>query len=399
MRTSFYITIRYFFSKKKTNIVNIIIFLSTISLSISTFSLSTILSVFSGLEDLNIKLYQNNYPDIIISSFNGKDILFHENIFNEKMRSIKGIMCFSKTMEKKVFFHYKNEKYFFHLKGVDSKYEEVMNKFKKITIKNDKNLSHNKLDLYVGISSIFPFLFMDEVETDSMSISFFSYKNKKVFVPFLMQKKVRIKGLFHFNQEIDQKYLFCDILDIQNLINKNVFHSLEIKIHQEENIDKIKNILKKKFGPKFRIKTRTEEKRAFYKVINTEKIFIYFLFSLITIMTAFNLIGAIFILQLDKRENIFLLWSFGYSLYRIRRIFFYIGVIISVFGWIIGILTTYILSLLQDRYHLLKIGGKIPFPMKFTIEDFGMMTCIILTVGFFISFISSKKIEMNYSSR
>ncbi|WP_238784811.1 ABC transporter permease [Blattabacterium cuenoti] len=373
--------------------------MSTISLSISTFSLSTILSVFSGLEDLNIKFYQNNYPDIIISSFNGKDIFFHENIFNEKMRSIKGIMCFSKTMEKKVFFHYKNEKYFFHLKGVDSKYEEVMNKFKKITIKNDKNLSHNKLDLYVGISSIFPFLFMDEIETDSMSISFFSYKNKKAFVPFLMQKKVRIKGLFHFNQEIDQKYLFCDILDIQNLINKNVFHSLEIKIHQEENIDKIKNILKKKFGPKFRIKTRTEEKRAFYKVINTEKIFIYFLFSLITIMTAFNLIGAIFILQLDKRENIFLLWSFGYSLYRIRRIFFYIGVIISVFGWMIGILTTYILSLLQDRYHLLKIGGKIPFPMKFTIENFGMMTCIILTVGFFISFISSKKIEMNYSSR
>ncbi|WP_238784898.1 ABC transporter permease [Blattabacterium cuenoti] len=373
--------------------------MSTISLSISTFSLSTILSVFSGLEDLNIKFYQNNYPDIIISSFNGKDIFFHENIFNEKMRSIKGIMCFSKTMEKKVFFHYKNEKYFFHLKGVDSKYEEVMNKFKKITIKNDKNLSHNKLDLYVGISSIFPFLFMDEIETDSMSISFFSYKNKKDFVPFLMQKKVRIKGLFHFNQEIDQKYLFCDILDIQNLINKNVFHSLEIKIHQEENIDKIKNILKKKFGPKFRIKTRTEEKRAFYKVINTEKIFIYFLFSLITIMTAFNLIGAIFILQLDKRENIFLLWSFGYSLYRIRRIFFHIGVIISVFGWGIGILTTYILSLLQDKYHLLKIGGKIPFPMKFTIEDFGMMTCIILTVGFFISFISSKKIEMNYSSR
>lgn len=211
-----------------------------------------------------------------------------------------------------------------------------------------------------------------------------------------MQKKVRIKGLFHFNQEIDQKYLFCDI---QNLIKKNVFHSLEIKIHQKENIDKIKKILKKKFGKKFRIKTRTEEERAFYKVINTEKIFIYFLFSLITVMTAFNLIGAIFILQLDKRENIFLLWSFGYSLYRIRRIFFYIGVLISVFGWSIGILTTSILSLLQERYHLFKIGGKIPFPMKFTIEDFVMMTCIILTVGLFISFISSKKIEMNYSSR
>ncbi|AGD97946.1 lipoprotein-releasing system permease protein [Blattabacterium sp. (Blatta orientalis) str. Tarazona] len=396
MRTSFYITIRYFFYKKKTNIVNLIIFLSIISLSISTFSLSTILSVFSGLKDLNIKFYQNNYPDIMISSFNGKDIFFHENVLNKKMRSIKGIMCFSKTMEKKVFFHYKNEKYFFHLKGVDSKYEEVMNQFKKITFqdKNDKNLSHNKLDLYVGLSSIFPFLFMDKIEKDSMSISFFSYKKNSFSI--FNAKKVRIKGLFHFNQEIDQKYLFCDI---QNLIKKNAFHSLEIKIHQKENIDKIKKILKKKFGQKFRIKTRTEEERAFYKVINTEKIFIYFLFSLITVMTAFNLIGAIFILQLDKRENIFLLWSFGYSLYRIRRIFFYIGVLISVFGWSIGVLATFILSLLQERYHLFKIGRKIPFPMKFTIEDFVMMTCIILIVGLFISFISSKKIEMNYSSR
>ncbi|WP_238784264.1 hypothetical protein [Blattabacterium cuenoti] len=148
---TYYIAIRYFFSKKRTNIVNIILFLSTVSLSISTFSLSIILSVFSGLEDLNLKFYQIHYPDIVISSLNGKEFNISDKILMKKMKSAKGIMAFSKTMEKKVFFYYKNTVYLFHLKGVDSEYQKVMKNFKKVIL-TKKNTKNNKINIYVSLS-------------------------------------------------------------------------------------------------------------------------------------------------------------------------------------------------------------------------------------------------------
>ncbi|WP_185856043.1 ABC transporter permease [Blattabacterium cuenoti] len=404
MKTSFDIAIRYFFSKKKVNVVNIILFLSTVSLSVSTFVLSIILSVFSGLEDLNKKFYQTHYSDITISSFHGKEIDMNENFLRKKMKSVKGIMSFSKTIEKKVFFHYKNTVFFFPLKGVDNEYEKVMKNFKIFFLekKNRKTTEEkNKINLYIGLSSpiihYFPFFFFREREKQffpSVTIQLLTFikKSHKISIPFFIQKKAIIKGFFQFNQNTDKKYLFCNLSDIQNIINKNVFHTLEIKICQNENISTIKKILKKKFGSQFMIKTREEEEKAFYKVVNSEKLFIYFLFSLITLITGFNLISAIYILKLDKENQLFVLWSLGYSLSKIKRIFLSIGILITIFGWMFGIFISYIVSFLQKKYHLLKIVEDIPFPVKFTIENFCVITCVIFTVGVIVSFFSCRKI-------
>ncbi|WP_185851562.1 ABC transporter permease [Blattabacterium cuenoti] len=387
MKTSFYISIRYFFSKKKTNIVNIILFLSTLSLTISTLTLSIILSVFSGLKDLNVKFYKTHYPDITISSnSNEKEIHVNDNILLKKIKDTKGILAFSKTMEKKVYFHYKDDVYLFYLKGVDSEYQKVMNIFQKIII--NKNTKNDKMNIYVSL--FFPIIHYLSFLPVKIKFFYFFKKNKHL-VPFFIEKKAKIKGFFKFNQQTDHKYLFCDLYEIQNLIKRNVFQTLEIKISKNENVEQIKRILKKKLGSQFLIKTRIEEEKAFYKVINTEKIFIYFLFSLIALITGFNLMSAIYILQIDKKNQLFVLWSFGYSLYDIKKIFFYIGILITFFGWVTGIFVSYIVFFLQKTYHIFMIVEKIPFPLKFTIEDFFLITPVIFFVGIIVSFLSYRK--------
>lgn len=390
MNTSFYISIRYFFSKKKTNLVNIIVFLSTLSISVSTFSLSTILFVFSGLENLNKKFYHIHYPDITISYSNEKDFFIDDNII-KKIKSIQEIMAFSKTMEKKVFLHYKNHEYFIFLKGVDMEYEKVMNKFKKINLKNNRL---DYLNIYVGWSSMvthFPML-LYQVINIPLQIFIFDYK-KNTLDSFFLKKKVSIKGIFHFSPKMDRKYLFCDLSELQKIMKKKVFHALEIKIHDQANIQNLKNRLVKKLGPKFNITTRAEKEKIFYKVMNTEKIFIYFLFILMTLITGFNLFSAIFILQLDKIKELFTLWSMGFSLYRIKMIFFYMGLMITAFGCLSGLFISYIISLGQEKYKIFKIAKKIPFPVKITVEDSYIVVCIILIIGSIISFSSLKRIK------
>ncbi|WP_185852134.1 ABC transporter permease [Blattabacterium cuenoti] len=389
MSTSFYISIRYFFYKKKTNLVNIIVFLSILSISVSTFSLSTILFVFSGLENLNKKFYQTYYPDITVLHSNEEDFFLDDNVI-KKIKSIQGIITLSKTMEKKVFFYYNHHEYFILLKGVDTEYEKVMKKFKRINLKNNR---FDHLNIYVGWSSMvsyFPILY--HVINLPFQIFILDYK-KNPLDSFFLKKKISIKGIFHFIPKMDKKYFFCDLSELQHITNKKFFHALEIKIHDKANVNNMKNILIKKLGPKFNVITRAEREKIFYKVLNTEKIFIYFLFILMTLITGFNLFSAIVILQLDKLKELFTLWSMGFSLYKIKMIFFYVGFMITIFGCLSGVFLSYIISLIQEKYKIFKISKRIPFPVKITIEDSSIVVCIILIIGSIISFYSLRRIN------
>ncbi|WP_185863239.1 ABC transporter permease [Blattabacterium cuenoti] len=394
MNIYFYISIRYFFSKKKTNLVNIIVFLSILSISVSAFSLSTILFVFSGLENLNEKFHKTHYPDITISCLNEKNFFINDSII-KKIVPIQEIMAFSKTIERKAFLHYNNHEYFVLLKGVDVGYEKVMKKFRKINLKNNK---FDYLNVYIG-GRIVPPMLLYHIINQPFQILFFDSKKDKKKTLFFMKKKVFIKGIFHFSPKMDIKYLFCDLSELQNVMKQKGFQTLEIKAHDKVNIDNLKNILMKKLGSKFNIRTRVEREKGFHKVLNTEKIFIYFLFILITLITGFNLFSAICILQLDKIKEIFTLWSMGFSLYRIKMIFFYIGFMITTFGCFSGLFISYIISLIQEKYKIFKIEKKIPFPVKITIEDSYMVVCVILIIGSIISFYSLKRINnMIYSN-
>lgn|GEM_PF-6743960 len=391
MKTAFYISIRYFFSKKKTNIVNIIVFLSIFSIGFSTFSLSIILFVFSGLENINKKFYQIHYPDITISCSNEKNI--NDDTLIKKIKSIQGVRSFSKTMEKKVFLRYNNHEYFSLLKGVDKEYEKVMEKFKIINFKNNK---FNSLNIYVGWSSIvsyFPILY--HKINIPLQILIFNYNknHKNTLVSSFIKKKVFVKGVFQFSPEMDRKYLFCDLSELQKIMKKKVFHALEIKIDDKANIYNIKNILEKKLGNKFDVITRIEREEILLKILNTEKIFICFLFTLMTLITGFNLLSAIFILQLDKIKQLFTLWSIGFSLRKIKIIFFYIGFMITTFGCLGGLFASYIIYLIQKKYKIFKIAKKIPFPVNLTIEDSSVVICIVLIIGIIISFYSLKRIN------
>ncbi|WP_341659796.1 FtsX-like permease family protein, partial [Blattabacterium cuenoti] len=376
----------------KTNLVNIIVFLSILSIGVSTFSLSTILFVFSGLENLNKKFYQIHYPDITISYSNEKDFSIDDNVI-KIIKSIRGIRAVSKTMEKKVFFHYNNHEYFLLLKGVDIEYGKVMKKFRKINLKKNNKNKFDSLNIYVGwsyVGSYFPIL--SHVINLNMPLQMFIIdSNKNTLSSFFIKKNVFVRGFFHFSPKMDRKYLFCDLYDLQDIMKKKVFHTLEIKIHKNMNMYNLKDFLVKKLGSKFNIITRVEREDIFYKVMNTEKIFIYFLFILMILITGFNLFSAICILQLDKIKELFALWSMGFSLYRIKMIFFYMGLMITTFGCLSGVFFSYILSFIQEKYKIFKIVKKIPFPVKITLKDSYIVICIILIIGSIISFYSLRK--------
>jgi len=125
LKTAFYIARRYLISKKSVNVINIISGVSIAGVTVGTFALVVILSVFNGL-DFSIKsLFSTFDPDIkITNTVKGKS--FELNTINiEKIEQIAGVSTVTPIIEEDAFLMYGNRQYFATIKGVPSNYNEI----------------------------------------------------------------------------------------------------------------------------------------------------------------------------------------------------------------------------------------------------------------------------------
>jgi lipoprotein-releasing system permease protein len=147
------------------------------------------------------------------------------------------------------------------------------------------------------------------------------------------KREIFVSGVFPGNDQLDNT-IISPLELVQQLLNlpKNAAYQIVIKLHNPEKADEVKAELMQLLGNKYDIKTKKEENAAFWKMINTEKLFIYLIFMLVIFITTFNLAGAIIILQLDKKEQAKSLISLGMNLKSLRNIYFYTGILIVFFG-------------------------------------------------------------------
>ena len=97
MKSTDFIALKYFFSKKNYSIVYIISIFSVLVLSIANFSFLTILSVFSGLEEYSLSFSKSFDPDIKLRSGFGNRLEITEREI-QLIREIEGVVNVSKTI-------------------------------------------------------------------------------------------------------------------------------------------------------------------------------------------------------------------------------------------------------------------------------------------------------------
>ena len=163
-----------------------------------------------------------------------------------------------------------------------------------------------------------------------------------------------------------------------------------IKLKDESQANTIKSQLESQLGSDYTLKTKEEENAAFWKMINTEKLMIYLIFTLVIFITTFNLAGAIIILQLDKKEQAKALISLGFSQRNLRKIYFYTGLLIVLFGIVLGLIIGTLICLFQLNTGLVKASEYLPFPIKITPSNYILVTSIALVMGLLVSWFFSK---------
>lgn len=393
VKLPFFIAFRYLLSKKKTNVINVISAISVLGVAVSTMALIVILSVFNGLNGLIKSLFNSFDPDLKITLKEGKNfVLDNEQLL--KIKNLDGVLAVSEVLEENALLEYTDKPHIGTIKGVDSNFIQVSG-IDTMLIDGTYKLTDGKNNFTIVGYEIAHFL----------SIGLRIMKPISVYVPnrnseltmlskdAFNQKYIIPSGIFSIQKEYNSKYIIVPISFARDLLQyENELSALEIKLSQNLS-DSKKTTIQKKIqniaGERFNVKNRFEQQELLYKIMESEKWAIFLILGFIIFIASFNILGALTMLIMDKKKDIYTLRSLGANNQLLKKIFLTEGWLISILGAVIGLFLGTILCLIQINF------GIVPFPKNFLISnypvemqffDYIFVFIIVISIGFLAAY-------------
>lgn len=394
MNFSLYIAKRYLISASKNNAINIINWIATIGIIVGSMAMFVVLSVFSGLVDFSLSFTNSVDPDLKVIPQTGKSYVISPEQ-ESKIKALHDVAFYSKVAEEQLLFMFNGKQLVANLKGVDSVFTKVS------TIQegafSGQWIESGTLQVVVG-----------GIIAQKLSLGLMDVNNPmEVFVPKAgrgdinsqddaFRKDVLVPvGIYAVNEEIDAKYVFCDLSLIQELLNfkSNQVTALELKLKPDANESAVTDQLQKILGQNVIIKNRVQLNDSLYKMLNTENIAVYLIFTLVIIVVLFNLIGALIMMILEKKGNLKTLYNLGTEIKALRKIFLLQGTLLCVVGGLIGVILGIAIVFVQKQFQLIMISGTLAYPVKITIANIFIVLATVIVLGFIASLIASSRVS------
>ena len=398
MGLSSFISKRYFFSKSKWNVVNIISQVASFVLVIAICAFFVVLSVFSGLKNFGLNYSKAFDPDIKISHAKLKHFDLSTLPLN-KLSALSEIITFSKIIEEKVLLANQDKNSYGFLTGVDEKYNSVVEIDSLLILGrwisqelNDVAVSMEVADnLHLG-------LFNSE---DGLTVLVPSIKPNSGLISSSFRSSFFMPtGVFRSSDEKDLKHVFTSIESARTLlrVGNETVSGIIIKTTGDTNNINLSAKIKTLLGSSFLVKTKEELNETYYKMLKAEGLILNLLMGLILIVAMFNTVGAVIILVVEKQENVKTLYKIGATKRQVQSVFFKHGLLLSFSGGLAGLFLGCLIVFLQESFGFVLLSGtSIPYPVSFESQNFFLVILwlvLVSVIGSYLASLASKKITL-----
>lgn len=362
-----------------------------IGVTVATAALIIVLSVFNGIGNLTQSLFNVFDPQLIVEPSEGKTIHL-DSIDYQELRNIEGIENMSIMAEENAWVTYKESQAIVQLRGVDENYAAMTGLDTMIhdgiyTLRSTHDtetryyaLVGGEIDYRLGISKI-----------SNTPLSIHIPKRGTTSIGYTMEEAFNLNiaypaGTFYIQQDIDSKYIVCDIGLVRQLMNyaEQECTAIAIALHDNAKMKQVKKEMKQLLGEGYTVKDRFEQQPLYYKIFKSERLGIILILSLIVVVSTFTLISSLSLLIIDKAKDIGTMKSMGMSTSAIRSIFFTEGVLISAVGIVLGLAIGFVVCFIQQQFGLIKMGdGNFvvdAFPVDMHWNDFVMTFVIVIVI-------------------
>ena len=399
MNLPLFIAKRYLLAKKSHNLINIITWISIVSISVAAFALIVVLSAFNGLEKVIASMNNRLTPDVQIAPAKGKTIDLTAFPMTS-LKEVKGIDYVIPTLTEDALFRVNDKQHIGQVKGVGKAYEDIPRLGEVIFNDEDLILEDDSYSFaipgagvawYLGINAYSPYSMLRIYVPKRGNASQMSLENG------FNSDVLTVQQVFATEQEVDQKLVLVPFDWLSELLGfEDKASHVELFLAQGADMGKVKKQVKALLGDAFVVRDQQEQQATLYKVMRSEKWAVYIILTFILILATFNVVGSLSMLMIDKRKDTGILKAMGADNRLIRKLFLNEGLLISVAGGMIGLLLGVVLVLLQQKFGFVKFGNGgnyvvDAYPVMLKLKDVLLIFATILAVGGTSAFLTVRR--------
>jgi lipoprotein-releasing system permease protein len=381
MRLPLQLAKRYLLGKKSTNAINLITGISIFGLTIGTAALIIILSVFNGFEGLLSGLFNAFNPDLEISPKAGKTLPINPD-FTAALDTLPGVEAYAICIEDLAMYQYEDIQEIGILKGVDKHYKAVTSLDSSL-LYGIFSMENDGVQQGVIGSGLRNKLGMSIYQSFAPLTIFTVLKQAKSGREFNRQD-VYPAGVFSVQSDKDYQYMLVDYALASQLFEKpNAFSTIELKLSPDADISSIQQYISTNYAD-YAVKTRYEQDAAFLKILQIEKWIAFLIVCITMILIAFNLIGSLWMIVLEKQKDIAVLRAMGYTEQSVFWTILVTGVLMTLIGLVLGIGIAILVYGLQKTVGIVTIpeGFMISnYPIEMRLTDLLIVSLTVLGIG------------------
>lgn len=376
MNLSFHIARRYLFAKKSHNAINIISMISVFGIALATAALVCVLSVFNGFTGVVSRTFSAFDPELQITPAQGK-VFDPANPQIEEVKKITEIAFTSESLEENALLKNGERQEPIILKGVSKKFENLADIDKLIidgrfllredasgTAENAESDSLTEWHIDNGVVGAGMAMFLGVRANFVNPVEIYVPKRNVKVNPAnpstaFDRSSVFISGVFALNQaKYDDQMMIVSIDLARELLRyETEVSSIDIKLKNVAEADKVQAKIKSILGDHYLVKNRFEQQEDLFRMVSIEKWVTFLILAIILVIAVFNIVGSLTILIIEKNEDIRILKNLGADNKLILKVFLFEGCLITLVGTIAGIILGLIICLLQQHFGLLQLGS------------------------------------------
>jgi lipoprotein-releasing system permease protein len=380
MSFSLFVARRYRLSSTKFNTVRLISRFASFVIGVAVCAFFVIQSVFSGLHDFGLSYSSSLDPDLKIRAVDSASFVLGDSVV-AKLEKIEGVHGSAPVFSQEVVLRFEQQNKLISLLGVDGRFDKLFTIRDQIPV--GRMVSDVGEEILLGYGTAI-----------ELGAGLYDYDGfvecllpKQGFInpldpnPFVSQWATNV-GLFQISEEVDSGYAFAPIRFVRNLTNApfDAYTEININLIKEADVNDVIEKVQTTLGASFEVIEKEALNPALYRMLETERIAIYLILSLVLIIALFNVVGAVVMMVLDKREQLQTLHGMGSTLYEIRNIFFYQGMLLSGIGGVVGLLIGIVVVVTQSVGEFILVPGtQLPYPVRFSFEN--LIALMVIWVG------------------
>lgn len=360
MNFPLFIARRYLFSKKSHNAINVISLISVCGIAVATAAVIIVLSGFNGFSGIVEGMFSAFDPDLKITAKAGKVFDYHTPAFEKALR-LEGIQIISESLEENALYKFEERQVPVLVKGVSEEFR-LMADMGKLMVDGSFRLTEDVVNyttlgtgLAITLGARAGFVNPIEIYAPKRDVNVNLANPSAAFT----REDIQIGGVFSLNQaDVDDRMAIIPIRLARELFRyDNEVSSLDIKLHSDASVKKVKSEMEKILGDDFLVENRFEQQIESFRMLQIEKWVSFLILSLILLIAVFNIVGSLTMLIVEKTEDIKSLKNMGADNRLISRIFLYEGWLIAFFGIISGLIAGLLICLFQQNFGLLRLSN------------------------------------------